>query len=65
LEPFSKKPNDDAEAWFDRGLLNHIQGDVKGAMICYDRAIEIDPNYAKVWINKGGLYWNQGDAQNK
>jgi len=30
----------------------------------YDRAIQIDPNYADAWYAKGLLYHNQGDTVN-
>ena len=60
----SKKPNDDAEAWFNMGFQLGEKGDTKNAMECYDRAIEIDPNLARAWLNKGVLYDNQGDAEN-
>jgi len=40
------------------------KGDAVNAMKCYDRAIEIDPNYADVWLGKGILYHNQGDTEN-
>ena len=34
-------------------LLNYI-------LISYNKAIQLDPKYAKAWYNKGGLLQNLG-----
>jgi tetratricopeptide (TPR) repeat protein len=39
-------------------------GNIKKAEAAYQKAIEIDPNYAEAWFNLGGYYWNQGDTVN-
>ena len=42
-----------AGEWYEKGneLLNN--GDYNEAIVCYDKAIEIDPEYRDPWYNKG------------
>jgi len=61
---FSSKPKGDAVEWNDKGVLLGEQGDAQNAMECFDRALEINPNYAEAWHNKGSLYYKQGDTEN-
>jgi tetratricopeptide (TPR) repeat protein len=44
-----------ASIWNDKGLAYKHLGDIQKAQECYDNALEIDPNYAVAWINKGKL----------
>ena len=48
-----KKELVDAEDWNEEGARVYNYGDHKGALKCYDKAIEINPEYALAWNNKG------------
>jgi len=44
-----------ASGYYDKNkgaTLDHL-GKPDEALKCYDKAIEINPNYAKAWFNKG------------
>lgn len=38
----------------NRGISKHKLDDYRGAIVDYDKAIELDPNYAEVYYNRGG-----------
>ena len=40
-----------AEVWFNKGLYE--QGKYEDALECYDRAIELDPDFADAWNIRG------------
>ena len=42
-----------AEDWFNEGLALHDQGNLDDAIAAHDKAINIDPNLAQAWSNKG------------
>jgi tetratricopeptide (TPR) repeat protein len=42
-------------AWSEKGLSLHNLGNNEEAIECYNKALEIDPNYAKVWNDKGAI----------
>ena len=42
-----------AQDWFIRGNQLYNNGSYELAILCYDRAIELDPSYASPWVNKG------------
>jgi tetratricopeptide (TPR) repeat protein len=44
---------DDAAAWFNKGDGLEDLGRSDEAIKCYDRALEIDPQYEWAWIGKG------------
>jgi tetratricopeptide (TPR) repeat protein len=37
--------------------------DLKGAIECYDKAIRIEPEYIKAYINKGNAIQTLGDLK--
>lgn len=39
--------------WFDKGAQLYTKGSYESAIMCFDKAIELDPSYAPPWINKG------------
>ena len=43
----------DAVDWYDAGVGHQNSGGYKKAIRCYDRALEIDPEYTDAWNNKG------------
>jgi len=57
----AEKHQPDAMSWGNVGLCHDRLGERKKAIECYERAIEIDPDYAIGWFNLGGMYWNEGN----
>jgi tetratricopeptide (TPR) repeat protein len=41
------------EDWTNKGIYLNMDGKYEESIKCYDKAIEIDPNYIKAWHNKG------------
>ena len=48
-----KIQEDDAFAWFSRGLALHQLARYEEAIKCYDKSLELDPNNAEAWNTKG------------
>ena len=44
-----------AEDWNDKGRALYKQGKYEEAIKCFDKAIEIDPNFISAWELKGGV----------
>ncbi|MFQ5862912.1 MAG: tetratricopeptide repeat protein, partial [Candidatus Brocadiales bacterium] len=42
-----------ATEWLNKGVALGQLGRDQEAIKCYDKALEIDPKYAKAWYNKG------------
>ncbi len=51
----------DADAGYNKGIALYKLGKYQEAITSYDKAIEIDPNYAKAWHNKGLALKKQGN----
>ena len=49
------------EIYNNRGLLKSDTGDKEGALVDYNRAIELDPDGIKAYNNRGVLKRNKGD----
>jgi tetratricopeptide (TPR) repeat protein len=52
-------------AWFMKGVLLGKMEDYESAIGCFDRAIEISPNYVEAWYHKGiysGILGNNEEA---
>jgi tetratricopeptide (TPR) repeat protein len=43
----------DANIWYKRGNTNQRLGRHDEALKCYDKAVEMNPNYVMAWIKKG------------
>ncbi len=43
----------EAEKWKKRGNEQYDLGDLEGAIISYDKALEIKPDFYKAWYNRG------------
>jgi tetratricopeptide (TPR) repeat protein len=52
--------DDDAEAYFNRGLAYRKAGDTDKALADYNAAIEQDPNLAKAYYERGNLEVQEG-----
>jgi hypothetical protein len=50
-----------ANDWFDKGIALYNQGKYDQAIQAYDKAIEINPQYAEAWNNKGIALNTQGN----
>lgn len=49
-----KKQNaTDATTWFDKGIEFGERGDYEDAIECYEKALNVNPNFSEVWNNKG------------
>jgi tetratricopeptide (TPR) repeat protein len=59
---FRKKKIDRAaaEQWYNRGFAFQEQGRLDEAIECYDKSLDIDPEYAFAWNNKGFILMEQG-----
>lgn len=42
--------------WVNRGITLYNQGKYDEAIKCYDKAIELNPQAAEVWYNKGTVF---------
>ena len=54
---------DDAEAYFNRGVVYYQQERYEQAIADFDKAIELEPNYAEAYYNRGWVYLLQNDFQ--
>ncbi len=52
-----------ARLWYDKGNALVKEGDFKGAIECYSKAIEIEPSFAMAWMNKGNALNELGDFE--
>jgi tetratricopeptide (TPR) repeat protein len=50
---------DDPSALTVQGTILGRRGDFEDALQCFDKAIEIDPNFVDAWFNKGIVLINQ------
>ncbi len=48
------------ELWNVKGQLLEAQGDIDGAIDCFKKAIDMNPNFALAIGNIGRVYYNQG-----
>ncbi|MBP0018048.1 MAG: tetratricopeptide repeat protein [Cyanobacteria bacterium SBLK] len=61
--PTVEAPQDihpDAEALFNQGVDLYYAGDIRGAWSCFERAIEIQPNYHIAYNGRGATLYNMG-----
>ncbi len=60
LEPVEVVPSDDAIAWFERGCaLDSDPATYVDAAEAYQKALEIDPDFADALCNLGSVYFSQ------
>jgi tetratricopeptide (TPR) repeat protein len=53
-----------AEIWYNLGLAQRNTGDLKGALISYTEALELDPSYYPAYINRGNVYLALNEFKN-
>jgi len=52
-ETTSTQEKNEAIEWYNKGNSFYKQNKYSEAIECYDKALEIDPNYTLVWYYKG------------
>lgn len=53
-------PREVAEAWFERGCkLDTDRRTYADAILAYEQAVEVDPDFADAWCNLGTVFYNQ------
>jgi len=52
---------EDAKAYREAGYKAQSLGDIEGALVWYQKAAQLDPNYAQVHNDIGVIFENQGD----
>ena len=50
-------------AFYNKGIALSVTGNIQEAITCYDKAIEINPQYADAYNNKGLSLYYLGDNQ--
>lgn len=53
----------DRHEWFSRGKILASLGKLDSAIACYEKAIEIKPNYYEAWCEKGEILEQLGDEE--
>jgi len=49
--------------WFSQARIQETKGNDEKALKAYDKALEIDPGYAKAWFYKAKLYYKLGEHE--
>ncbi|MDD4653489.1 MAG: tetratricopeptide repeat protein [Methanothrix sp.] len=52
-----------SEEWNEKGVNFFMQNQYHEAIEAFDKAIDLEPNYATAWNNKGIVLLHQGDAE--
>ena len=50
-------------AWYKKGYEFGEVGEYKKALECYDKALEMDPNFIMAWISKGNMFRELGKPE--
>ena len=59
-----KKKSLSAEEWFEQGFsLMHMTSDYRNAALAFTSAIELDPAYARAYLNRGMAHERMNDTQ--
>ncbi|MET0099438.1 CHAT domain-containing protein [Limnospira platensis] len=53
----------DAESWFNDGCQRYLNGDLRGAIFSWEKAIEFKPDYHEAWANRGVALANLGEYE--
>jgi putative PEP-CTERM system TPR-repeat lipoprotein len=52
-----------AEAWYQKGSVQHSRGDLQGAVVSYDKAVAIDAGRIDVRVARVGIYIDLGQTK--
>jgi tetratricopeptide (TPR) repeat protein len=61
LSTFSIVGQTTASDFFDRAKVRQSAGDKAGALEDFNKAIEIDPGFAKAYVGRGSVFCQSGD----
>ena len=53
-----------AKSWYNKGTKLLIQGNYKEALKCFNKAVEVDPEYDFAWNSKGLIHEKFEEYQN-
>jgi Tfp pilus assembly protein PilF len=53
----------ESQKFTDLAQEKYVRGDVSGAIQDLDRAIDLDPNYAEAYVERGNIYYERGQLQ--
>ena len=53
---------DSAEAWYQKGSVSHVSGDLQGTLVAYERAIKSQPGHIEARVARAGLLLDLGRA---
>jgi tetratricopeptide (TPR) repeat protein len=45
-----------AEAWYQKGSIFHVSGDVKAALAAYDKVLQMEPAHIEARVARAGIY---------
>lgn len=62
LDKYIERYPTDAYGYYARGWCQELSGDSKGAMDDYNEGIAVDENYPYIYLMRGTLYMENGDA---
>jgi tetratricopeptide (TPR) repeat protein len=48
--------------WFGQARIHEISGDYESALQAYEKALELDPDFAKAWFYKAKLHHQLGQS---
>lgn len=49
-----------AEAWYQKGSVAHVSGDMPATLAAYDQAIKLSPGHVEARVARAGLYMDLG-----
>lgn len=58
-----RPPSVQAQAYYVRAIEKLKKGDSQGALVAFNKSIELNPNNAEAFYGRGNLYYQQGDYQ--
>lgn len=58
--PGTGRNEQDADAWYNKGVQLLDSGSSEEAIKCFDKALEINPRNADAWYNKGCSFYVPG-----
>jgi tetratricopeptide (TPR) repeat protein len=61
LEKYLAKTPADADGWYNLGIAKKFTDDIPGAILAYTKALQLDPKYYEANINRGNIYYDQGE----
>jgi putative PEP-CTERM system TPR-repeat lipoprotein len=52
--------SDSAEAWYQKGSISHVSGDLAATLAAYDRALKLEAGHVEARVARAGLYLDLG-----